>query len=102
MIEIFLKNFSEIFAFVWPFLKDFEPGRLLESLIFLAVLLAKLKPHLKRVEDRMAGIESNMKSIKDSVNLGFSQGNARFNKIEQRIEILEAEKKTKPPPELIQ
>lgn len=54
----------------------------------------KIKPHLKRVEDRMAGIETAMKSMKDSVTMGFAQGNARFSRIETRLDLLENKPKT--------
>jgi hypothetical protein len=76
-------------ALIFDILKDIQPGRLIESLIFLAVLMWKIKPHLKRVEDRMAGIETAMKAMKDSVTMGFAQGNARFTRIETRLDLLE-------------
>ena len=81
-------------ALIFDILKDIQPGRLIESLIFLAVLMWKIKPHLKRVEDRMAGIETAMKSMKDSVTMGFAQGNARFSRIETRLDLLENKPKT--------
>ena len=76
-------------SIIFDILKDIQPGRLIESLIFLGVLMWKIKPHLKMVESRMAGIESAMKSMKDSVNMGFAQGNDRFAKIETRLDLLD-------------
>jgi hypothetical protein len=75
-------------------IKDIQPGRLIESLIFLAFLMWKLRPHLKKVENRMEGIEKTMNAIKDTVNMGFSQGNARFTRIETRLDLLENKPKT--------
>ncbi len=76
-------------------LSDIQPGRLIESMIFLAVCIWKIKPHLLKIETRMQGLENCMNSIKDNVSLGFTQGNARFNRIETRLEILESTPKTK-------
>lgn len=61
---------------------DFQPGRVVESLVFLFVLWRKVGPHLKRVEDRLEGLEK-------AVAAGFSSGEARFINIEDRITVLE-------------
>lgn len=62
--------------------KDIQPGRLVESLIFLGVLLWRIRPHLKRVEERLAGLE---KAVTD----GFKSGEQRFKGIEDRVTQLE-------------
>lgn len=97
MAEYFLIYSKEALTLILPLLKDMQPGRLIESLIFLVVLLARMKPHFKKVEDRMLGLENGLKSIRDSVNMGFSQGNARFSKIETRLDILEHKEPKKAP-----
>lgn len=68
--------------YIYLTFKDFEAGRLLESLIFLAVLWFRLKPHLTKIEARMAGLE-------DAVKLGFNSGELKFNNLENRISVLE-------------
>lgn len=75
-------------------IKDIQPGRLLESLVFLTFLLYKIKPHLKQADKRMQSIEGTVKEIKDTVTLGFAQGNARFTRIETRLDLLEQKPKT--------
>ena len=62
--------------------RDFEPGRLLESLIFLGVLLLRLNPHLKKIEARMAGLE-------DAVKKGFNLGDEKFTNLDTRVSVLE-------------
>ena len=81
-------------------LQDFSAGRLLESLIFLAVLLARFRPHLKKVED-------GLQALKTAVEKGFSAGEARFNQLEKRIQDLENPPadplhRPQPPPEVTQ
>jgi hypothetical protein len=70
-------------------LRGFQAGRLVESLIFLGVLWIKVKPHLKRVEDRMAGIEKGMMGINQTVTMGFQSGETRFSAIENRLDKVE-------------
>jgi hypothetical protein len=65
-----------------PIVSTIEPGRLIESLIFLVVLLWKLNPHLKKIEDRMEGIEN-------AVREKFVAGESRFEEIETRLDSLE-------------
>lgn len=61
---------------------DFQPGRVIESLVFLFVLWKKVGPHLTKIEDRLKGLEK-------AVATGFSAGEDRFIKIEDRLLILE-------------
>lgn len=61
---------------------DLSTGRLLESAIMLTIIWRKLKPHLKTLEDRLAGLEN-------AVQTGFNSGELRFQKIEERITALE-------------
>ena len=64
---------------------DFQPGRLVESLIFLVVLWKKVLPHLTKIEKRLEGLE-------DAVKQGFNSGELRFITIEDRISKLETSK----------
>lgn len=59
-------------------LTESSPARLLESLVLLAILWRKLKPHLDKIEERMSGIEMSIRS-------GFQSGEERFSKIESRL-----------------
>jgi len=68
-----------------PMTKDLSPGRMLESLIVFFVVWNRLKPHLKKIEDRLEGVEK-------AVNSGFNSGSIRFTQIENRLEILENNK----------
>lgn len=81
-------------ALIFSIIKDIQPGRLLESFVFLTFLLWKMKPHLKKADQRMESIENTMKEIKNTVNMGFAQGNARFTRIETRLDLLENKPKT--------
>lgn len=63
-------------------LTESNPARLIESLILLAVLWRKLKPHLDKIEQRMSGIEASLKQ-------GFAAGEERFTKIETRLDAVE-------------
>lgn len=74
--------FYEVFIAI---AKDMQPGRLAESLIFLGVLLWRINPHLKKIEDRLKGLEI-------AVANGFKSGEDRFIKIEGRITALETKK----------
>jgi hypothetical protein len=78
---------------VFNILKDIQPGRMIESFLFLGVCMWKLKPVLKRVDDRMVSLEKTLKAavkeVSDNVTMGFSQGNARFTRIETRLDLLE-------------
>jgi hypothetical protein len=76
-------------------IKDIQPGRLLESLIFLCILMWKIRPHLKKVEERMQGLENGLKSIQSVMKQGFELGEQRFGKIETRIASLEKRERTK-------
>lgn len=71
-----------MFEVVLWILKDIQPGRLTESLIFLVVLLWRIRPHLRKVEDRLAGLEI-------AVREGFQSGERRFINVESRLSSLE-------------
>lgn len=77
------------FDFIILVIKDIQPGRLVESLIFLGVLLWRLAPHLKKMEDRMLGVEDGLRSLNVAMTKGFDSGTARFESIESRLEKLE-------------
>ena len=74
---------------IWPIITDIQPGRLIESLIFLAVLLWKVKPHLKLIEDRMMGMEDGLKGLEKSMTNSFKTGETRFSSLEHRMELLD-------------
>lgn len=76
----------EIFSLLF---KDFQMGRLIESLIFLAVLMTRVKPHMKKLDDRMGAIETSVKTIVESVTQGFQSGETRFGNIEGRLDKIE-------------
>lgn len=79
-----------IFAFTLDILKDMDKGRLAENLIFLIVLWSRVKPHLKKIEERMAGIENVMTTFKSTVDESLHNGDLRFSKIESRLDFLES------------
>jgi hypothetical protein len=67
---------------IYQALIGIDKGRLIENLIFLGVLIAKVGPHLSK-------IESNLKDLATEVKNGFKSGEDRFSKIERRIERIE-------------
>lgn len=71
---------------VKEFPKDISLGRMFESILLLFLIWSKLKPHLKKIEDRLEGLE---KAVGDR----FNSGEERFTKIEARIQQLEITKK---------
>lgn len=79
-----------ILSFTFDILKDMDKGRLAENLIFLIVLWSRVKPHLKKIEERMAGMERVMSSFKDTVTESLHHGDLRFSKIETRLDFLES------------
>lgn len=64
---------------------DLSAGRMIESFVLLTIIWRKLSPHLKKVEERLEGLE---KAVKE----GFNSGEQRFEKIEGRIFVLEQNK----------
>ncbi len=72
---------------------DMQPGRLTESLIFLAVLWWKFKPHLTKVENEITGVRSELMTMNDRMAKGFEEGEKRFELIEYRLS--KVENKTK-------
>ena len=79
-----------ILSFTFDILKDIDKGRLAENLIFLIVLWSRVKPHLKKIEDRMLGIENVMTTFKTTVDESLQHGDLRFSKIESRLDFLES------------
>jgi hypothetical protein len=65
--------------------KDLSPGRMFESVLLLTIIWSKLKPHLKKIEDRLGGVEN-------AVQTGFASGKTRFEMIENRLKVLEENK----------
>lgn len=70
-------------------LQDMEPGRMVEGLIYLMVLFWKVKPHLNKVEQQMAGVVTELQKI----NMRLAHGEERFDKIEDRLNKLEPQPK---------
>ena len=71
--------------FLLAIIGDIQPGRLVESLIFLGVCWWKVKPHLVKVETRMDGIEKNLSTINSTMSAGFAAGEKRFAQIEENV-----------------
>lgn len=61
---------------------DLSGGRMFESLILLAIIWRKLKPHLTKIEERLQGLES-------AVSEGFKAGESRFQQVESRLKKVE-------------
>ncbi len=74
---------------LFSFARDIQPGRLIESLIFLFVLWGRVKPHFKKIEDRMAGMENAVNNLTLSMANGFAAGETRFSNIEKRLDVIE-------------
>lgn len=70
--------------------QDIQPGRLFESLVFLFVLLWRIKPHLNIIEDRMTGIERTLETLEKSMTLNFKEGDTRFRNIETKLSDIES------------
>lgn len=81
--------FTFIGSYVFDILGSIDKGRLAENLIFLVVLWSRVKPHLKKIEDRMAGIEKVMTTFKSTVDESLDKGAERFTKIESRLDRVE-------------
>ncbi len=73
-------------------LKDIEPGRLTESLIFLFVLIWRIRPSLAKIEKRMVDVVEELARMNASMKAGFENGEKRFESIEGRVAILEKQK----------
>lgn len=76
LVEIIISMFKDM-----P--KDISLGRMTESVILFLIIWSKLKPHLKKIEDRLAGLEL-------AVQNGLTSVETRFEKIEKRIEKIES------------
>lgn len=57
-------------------------GRMIESMAILAIVWRKLKPELKKFDERLAGLATIVEN-------GFKSGESRFQKIEERLTVLE-------------
>lgn len=68
---------------------DVKPGRLIESIIVIVILMWKLKPHMTKMEDRMMGLEVGVKNLEKTMQSSFKAGDQRFSDIERRLEKLE-------------
>lgn len=79
-----------ILSFSLDILRDMDKGRLAENLIFLIVLWSRVKPHLKKIEERMAGMENVMRTFKATVDESLHSGEIRFAKIETRLDFIES------------
>lgn len=64
------------------FIHEISIGRMVEAYMLLHIIMHMLKPHLKKIEDRIAGLET---AIRD----GFKSGESRFDGLEKRVTILE-------------
>lgn len=80
---------SLIISLLKEILTDIQPGRLVESLIFLFVLIWRIKPHLKKVEDKMEGMEQGLINLEKSMSISFKNGEKRFTQIESKIESID-------------
>lgn len=67
---------------VEKFAGELSPARILESMLILFVIWRKVKPHLTKIEERMAGLEKALRE-------GFNTGNIRFLNLENRVKELE-------------
>lgn len=79
----------DLVTFITENFKDLSLSRLAESTFLLFIIWRKLRPHLERVEARLAGLEL-------AVQKGFDSGEHRFTKIEERIQIIELKTATTP------
>lgn len=57
-------------------------GRMIEAFVLLGVIWRKLQPHLKKIEERLEGVELAVKKSSDA-------DAARFTTIEVRLNALE-------------
>lgn len=75
-----------MFEMLIPLIKDLgsdiSPGRMLESIVLLFIIWSKLKPHLKKIEDRLEGLEK-------AVNCKFGLSEERILKVETRLDVIE-------------
>lgn len=77
------------FSILFSIFHDFQTGRMIESLIFLFVLWNRVKPHFKKIEDRMEGMEIAVKSLTQTMTSSFEAGEQRFSNIEKRLDAIE-------------
>lgn len=104
MIEGLISLFSFLGAWAWPIIGGIDKSRMMEGFIFLAVCWIKVRPHLEKIEARMAGIETNMGNVSTKVESGFKSGESRFQAIEKDVEFLKKniEPKIQPKPTNVQ
>ena len=74
-----------IHVIIDKFGKDLSPGRMFESVVLLSIIWSKLRPHLNKIEARLLGVENAVKQ-------GFESRDIRFDKIENRVKVLESNK----------
>ncbi len=69
--------------------RDIEPGRLLESLIFLFVMLWRMRPYFRKFDGHVQELKAEISGLKAAVQAGFKSGEERFSRIENRVTLLE-------------
>ena len=74
--------FDTIMGMLTPLFKDVQAGRMIESVVLLAIIWSKLKPHLTKIEDRLKGVELALQT-------GFNLRDERIQKNEARLTALE-------------
>lgn len=87
-MEIIIHFFHFVGSWGWPILAGVDKSRLLEGFIFLIVCWRHVRPHLEKVESRLASFEDSFKKFTDEVTLSFSNGEARFKQHQDEIEKL--------------
>lgn len=82
----------------WVF-KDIQPGRLVESLIFLFVMLWRVRPMFNSIKQQVAdavkeiaSLKTEVAQLKTAVTSGFQNGELRFDNLENRVKVLETNK----------
>lgn len=71
-----------MFDLLMVIISDIQPGRMFETLVFLALLWYKVRPHLETIEKRMKGLE-------DALNKGLAVSEVRFETIERKINTID-------------
>lgn len=83
--------------------KDIQPGRLFESLIIMVGVLWKLGPAVVALKQKAAeavaaaqaavksldSVKTELQSLKETVAVGFQNGEQRFDNLENRVKVLE-------------
>lgn len=75
-----------LLSFVGKSFADLSLGRMVEGFVIFYFVWKKVSPHLTKIEERLAGLES-------AVSSGFNSGEQRFTRIEGRLDALETNPK---------